>query len=88
MEELIERVNKLNSNQLRKNKVEENNSINLKLFEIKKNIVLFYANNKLNNEENLVKLKNIISFLLKTQKLKYGYEKKLNRLNMIIKELN
>lgn len=88
MEELIERVNKLNSNQLLKNKVEENNSINLKLFEIKKNIVLFYTNNKLNNEESLVKLKNIISFLLKTQKLKYGYEKKLNRLNMIIKELN
>jgi hypothetical protein len=84
MEELIEKVKDLNDDKLFQKKLEENESINLEMFKIKKDIIIFLTKNKLENDKDLIQLKAIIDFIVKTGRVRYSYKKKLERMNMLI----
>jgi len=87
MEELIERTKDLNDDKAFQKRLEENNSINIKMFETKKNILLFLVKNKLDSDEDLDKFKGMVDFIVRTGRVRYSYKQKVERLNMVLNKI-
>ncbi|MDD2839524.1 MAG: hypothetical protein PHY80_00140 [Rickettsiales bacterium] len=88
MEELIEKVKKLDRNKILQEKLDENQSINLKMFKVKKEIVMYFVANKLKSNDDIIRLREITDYMIKTCRIKYNKKVKLKRLNLITEKLN
>lgn len=87
MEELIEKVRKLNKNKSFQEDSEANQLINKKIFRLKKELIEYFVGNKLKSDDDIIRLQEVANFMVKTCRLKYGKEEKMKRLKYLIEKI-
>ncbi len=87
MEELIDKLKKLDRNKILQEKLDENQSINLRMFKAKKEILMYFINNRLKNDDDIIRLRDITDYLIKTNRIKYDEDNKLRRLGLLVKKI-
>jgi hypothetical protein len=68
-------------------KIKVNNAINEDLIEPIKEILRYYVDNKIIVRGDVIGLRNILNYIIKTCRVKYGEEKKFERLNRVINRI-
>ena len=68
----------------RKN-LEVNQSINNDLIYTIREILLYYVKNRIKSRSDVIGLRNVLNYIIKTGRCKYDVEKKFERLNRVIK---
>ena len=87
MEELIDKLKKLDRNKSFQEDSEKNQLINQKVFNLKKKIIEYFVNNRLKNDDDIIRLKEVSDFLIKTCRLKYDEDGKMKRLKILIEKI-
>ncbi len=87
MEELIEKVRKLDRNKSFQEDSEKNQLINQKIFKLKKSVIEYFVNNKLKSDDDIIGLRNTANFMAKTCRIKYSEEEKLRRMKCLIERI-
>ena len=87
MEELIEKVRKLDRNKSFQEDSEKNQLINQKIFKLKKSVIEYFVNNRLKSDDDVIKLRDATDFMAKTCRIKYGEEEKLRRMKCLIERI-
>ena len=68
-------------------KIKINNSINEDLIEPIKEILRYYIDNKIIVRGDVIGLRNLLNYIIKTCRVKYGEEKKFERLSKVINRI-
>ncbi|HSQ97876.1 MAG TPA: hypothetical protein VLL98_04115 [Rickettsiales bacterium] len=69
-------------------KLKENNSINAELIGVINQIIIYYVKNKSRDKEDLIYLRNMLNYFIKTGKVKYDGSAKVKRLNRVIDNIS
>ncbi|MDD2840413.1 MAG: hypothetical protein PHY80_04835 [Rickettsiales bacterium] len=79
---LLEKENKF------QRKLKENQNINLELFNVYKEIILYFVNNRFESMIDVVELRYTLNYIIKTARIKYGEEKKVERMRWLIEKIS
>ncbi|MDD2839911.1 MAG: hypothetical protein PHY80_02155 [Rickettsiales bacterium] len=82
--DLTSKIYFLEKNEEKRKKMEANALLNKELMVVIKKIFEYYINNKLNERDDLIELRRILNFIVKTGRSKYDLEDKFYRLNGLI----
>ncbi|MDD2839667.1 MAG: hypothetical protein PHY80_00870 [Rickettsiales bacterium] len=82
--DLTSKIYFLEKNEEKRKKMEANTLLNKELMVVIKKIFEYYVDNKLNERSDLVELKRIVHFVVRTCKSQYDAEDKFYRLSGLI----
>ena len=85
--DLTSKIYFLEKDEERRKKMEANALLNKELMVVIKKIFEYYIDNRLNNRSDLVELKQIVYFVVRTCKSQYDEEDKFHRLSGLINKL-
>ncbi len=68
-------------------KIKINNSINEEIIDIIRQILQYYIDNKIIVRGDVIGLRKILNYIIKTCRVKYGEEKKFERLSKVINRI-
>ncbi len=85
--DLLKRIYLLEKDKNFEKKIKINNAINEELIDVIRNILRYYIDNKIIVRGDVIGLRNVLNYIIKTCRVKYGEEKKFERLTKVINRI-
>ncbi len=86
--DLLKKIYLLEKEDKFQNKLKENHDIDLQLFNVYKEIILYFVNNKLESRADIIELRYAITCILKNARIKYSEERKVQRMECLIERIS